>query len=332
MPLLDVKDIKMYYELVANRYVKAVDGLSFSLEKGQSLGIVGESGCGKSSLAITIMRLLPVNAKILGGDILLDDKKILEMPEGALRKEIRWKRISMVFQGAMNVLNPVRKVSDQMVEAITSHDGMTKKEALNRCKELLSVVGIDPSRINHYPHEFSGGMRQRTVIATALALDPDILIADEPTTALDLVVQAQILKLLKELRDKLGLSLILISHDVSIISEMSDNVIVMYAGRIAEYGKAEDVFLKPQHPYTVSLLKAVPSVKGKRRRLQSIRGVPPNLADLPEGCKFAARCDYAKPECLFPEPQLELVGNGQYVRCYGITRGWIDYDRTIDKS
>lgn len=332
MPLLDVENVKMYYELVGNRYVKAVDDVSFSLSKGSSLGVVGESGCGKSSLAITIMRLLPVNAKILNGEVILDRKKILKMSESALRREIRWKRIAMVFQGAMNVLNPVRKVGDQMAEAITAHEGIPRKEVKARCKELLSVVGIDPSRINNYPHEFSGGMRQRTVIATALALDPDVLIADEPTTALDLVVQAQILRLLKDLKEKLGLSLILISHDVSIISEMSDNVAVMYAGRIAEYGKADDVFLEPLHPYTVSLLSAVPSVKGKRKRLQSIRGVPPNLANLPEGCKFAPRCDYAKPECLSPEPSLEPVGKRQFVRCYGITRGWIDYGRAADKS
>jgi len=331
MPLLDVQNVKMYYELMGERYVKAVDDVSFSLKKGASLGVVGESGCGKSSLALTIMRLLPLNSKIFSGEILLDGKNILKMPDAALRRDVRWKRISMIFQGAMNVLNPVRKIGDQMAEAILAHDGMTKKEAKARCRQLLSLVGIDPSRINHYPHEFSGGMRQRTVIATALALDPDIVIADEPTTALDLVVQAQILKLLKELKEKLSLSLILISHDVSIISEMSDHVAVMYAGRIAEYGKAEEVFLNGQHPYTVSLLSAVPSVKGKRRRLESIRGVPPNLANLPEGCKFADRCNYAKPECLYPEPPLELVGNGQYVRCYGITRGWIDYGRAVDK-
>lgn len=332
MPLLDVQNVKMYYELVGNRYVKAVDDVSFSLSKRSSLGVVGESGCGKSSLAITIMRLLPMNAKILQGGILLDGIKILDMSDSTLRREIRWKRISMVFQGAMNVLNPVRKIGDQMGEAIMAHDSFTRKEVKARCKELLSIVGIDPSRINNYPHEFSGGMRQRTVIATALALDPDVLIADEPTTALDLVVQAQILKLLKELKEKLGLSLILISHDVSIISEMSDNVAVMYAGRIAEYGKADNVFLDPQHPYTVSLLAAVPSVKGKRQRLQSIRGVPPNLANLPDGCKFAPRCNYAKPECLSPEPSLDLIGKERFVRCYGITRGWIDYGRASHKS
>jgi peptide/nickel transport system ATP-binding protein len=331
MQLLEVDNLKMYYELIGNRYVRAVDDDSLSLERGASLGIVGESGCGKSSLAITIMRLLPSNAKVMNGQIKLDGRDILTMPESKLRRDIRWKRISMVFQGAMNVLNPVLKIGDQVAEAILAHENITKKEAWERTKELLSLVGIDPSRARNYPHEFSGGMRQRTVIATALSSNPDIVIADEPTTALDLIVQAQILKLLKDLKERLGLSLILISHDVSIISEMSDNVAVMYAGRIVEYGNSMDVFLNPLHPYTVSLLAAVPSVKGKRQRLESVRGVPPNLADLPEGCKFAPRCTYAKPECLLPEPQLEKEEGDHYVRCYGITRGWIDYDRTVNK-
>ncbi len=331
MTLLEVENIKMYYELVGNRYVRAVDDVSFSLGKGASLGVVGESGCGKSSLAITIMRLLPVNARIVSGQIRFNGRNILTMSESELRREIRWKRISMIFQGAMNVLNPVHRIGDQVAEAILAHDNMTKREAWGRAEELLSVVGIEPSRAKGYPHEFSGGMRQRTVIATALALNPDIVIADEPTTALDLVVQAQILKLLKDLKERLSLSLILISHDVSTVSEMSDDVAVMYAGRIAEYGKSMDVFLNPLHPYTVGLLAAVPSVKGKRQRLESVRGVPPNLADLPEGCKFAPRCSYAKPECLSSEPQLEKAGNDHCVRCHGITRGWIDYGRTANK-
>jgi len=321
MPLLEVENLKMYYELTGKRHVRAVDDVSLSLEKGASLGIVGESGCGKSSLAITIMRLLPVNAKVLGGQIKLCGRDVLTLPESELRAEIRWKRISIVFQGAMNVLNPVHKIGDQVAEAIVAHDGKTKKEARERVKELLSLVGIDPSRAKDYPHEFSGGMRQRTVIATALALNPDIVIADEPTTALDLVVQAQVLKLLKDLKERMGLSLILISHDVSIISEMSDNVAVMYAGRIVEYGNSMDVFLKPIHPYTVGLLAAVPSIKGKKQRLESARGLPPNLANLPRGCKFADRCAYAKPECLSLEPALERVGKDHYVRCHGMTRG-----------
>jgi peptide/nickel transport system ATP-binding protein len=316
MSLLQVENVKMYYELVGNRYVKAVDDVSFSLEKRAAIGIVGESGCGKSSLAITIMRLLPVNGKLMGGEIRLEEKNILSMPETELRRDVRWKRISMVFQGAMNVLNPVHKIGDQVAEAILAHESISKKEAWKRAQDLLSLVGIDPSRARNYPHEFSGGMRQRTVIATALAVNPDIVIADEPTTALDLVVQAQIIRLLEKLKDRLGLSLILISHDVSIISEMSDKVAVMYAGRFVEYGMSMDVFLSPLHPYTIALLAAVPSIRGKRQRLESIKGVPPNLAGLPEGCKFAPRCPMVKPECLSQEPELLEVEKGHYVRCF----------------
>ena len=316
MSLLQVENVKMYYELVGNRYVKAVDGVSFSLEKGAAIGIVGESGCGKSSLAITIMRLLPVNGKLMGGEIRLQERNILSMPESELRRDVRWKRISMVFQGAMNVLNPVHKIGDQVAEAILAHEKISKKEAWKKAQDLLSLVGIDPSRARNYPHEFSGGMRQRTVIATALALNPDIVIADEPTTALDLVVQAQIIRLLEKLKDRLSLSLILISHDISIISEMSNKVAVMYAGRFVEHGTSMDVFLNPLHPYTIRLLAAVPSVKGKRQRLESIKGVPPNLADLPEGCKFAPRCPTVRPECLSQEPDLIEVEKGHYVRCF----------------
>jgi peptide/nickel transport system ATP-binding protein len=316
MSLLEVEDVKMYYELIGNRYVKAVDNVSFSLEKRAAIGIVGESGCGKSSLAITIMRLLPVNGKLIGGKIMLEKKNILTLPETELRRDVRWKRISMVFQGAMNVLNPVHKIGNQVAEAILAHESISKKEAWKRAEDLLSLVGIDPSRARNYPHEFSGGMRQRTVIATALAVNPDIMIADEPTTALDLVVQAQIIRLLEKLKDRLGLSLILISHDVSIISEMSDKVAVMYAGRFVEYGMSVDVFLDPLHPYTIALMAAVPSIKGKRQRLESIKGVPPNLANLPEGCKFAPRCPTAKPECLSQEPDLIEVKKGHYVRCF----------------
>lgn len=316
MSLLEIENVKMYYELVDNRFVKAVDDVSFSLEKGKSLGIVGESGCGKSSLAITIMRLLPQNAKIVGGQIRFGGKNVLAMSDSELRTEIRWKRISMVFQGAMNVLHPVHKIGSQIVEAILAHEKVTKQEAWKRTMELLALVGIDPSRAKNYPHEFSGGMRQRTVIAAALALNPDVVIADEPTTALDLVVQAQIVKLLEELKERLGLSLILISHDVSIISEMSDKVLVMYAGQIVEYGSSEDVFLSPLHPYTVALLASVPSIKGKRQRLASIKGIPPNLANLPIGCRFTPRCPYAKSECSGQEPQLRKMEKEHYVRCF----------------
>ncbi len=316
MPALEVEDLTMYYEIPFRGFVRAVDGISFSLEKGESLGIVGESGCGKSSLAITLMRLLPKNAKILKGKVVLDGINIYKLPEDRLRKEIRWKRISMVFQGAMNALHPIIKVGDQIVEAIMLHEDVSKEEAWKRAGDLLELVGIDRSRLNNYPFEFSGGMRQRAMIAMALALNPDVLLADEPTTALDVIVQAQILKLIKDLQRKFGISLILISHDVSVIAEMSDKVAVMYAGRFQEFGSALDVFLNPLHPYTKGLLSGVPSVKGKPRRLKSIPGAPPNLLNPPRGCRFAPRCPFAKEKCFEEEPELMEIEDEHYVRCH----------------
>ncbi len=316
MPVLDVDDLTMYYEIPFRGFVRAVDGISFSLEKGESLGIVGESGCGKSSLAITLMRLLPKNARIIKGRVILDGINIYELPEDRLRKEIRWKRISMVFQGAMNALHPIIKVGDQIVEAIMLHEDVSKEEAWKRAGDLLELVGIDRSRLDNYPFEFSGGMRQRAMIAMALALNPDVLLADEPTTALDVIVQAQILKLIKDLQRKFGISLILISHDVSVIAEMSDKVAVMYAGKFQEFGSAFDVFLNPLHPYTKGLLSGVPSVKGKPRRLKSIPGAPPNLLNPPKGCRFAPRCPFAKEKCFEEEPDLVEIEDKHYVRCH----------------
>lgn len=316
MPLLDVSDLKMYYNLETRGWVKAVDGINFQLERGKTLGIVGESGCGKSSLAITIMRILPTNGAIMGGHILLGATDIVTMPEDQLRRDVRWKRIAMVFQGAMNAMNPVFKIGDQIVEAIMTHDGMNETEAHDRAGELLELVGVDRSRATNYPHEFSGGMRQRAMIAMALALQPEILIADEPTTALDVIVQAQVLKLLSELKSKLGLSLILISHDVSIVSEMSDHIAVMYAGRIVEYGSSEDVMLNPKHPYTHGLLSAVPSTRGRKRSLESIPGIPPNLLTPPPGCRFHPRCPYVIDRCKVEDPLLLPTGNRQYAACH----------------
>ena len=316
MPVLQVEDLTMYYEIPFKGYVKAVDDISFTLEKGESLGIVGESGCGKSSLAITLMRLLPKNGRIIKGSVLLDGIDIYKLPEEKLRKEIRWKRISMVFQGAMNALHPIIKVGDQIVEAIMLHEDISKEEARRRAGDLLELVGIDRSRLDNYPFEFSGGMRQRAMIAMALALNPDVLLADEPTTALDVIVQAQILKLIKDLQSKFGISLVLISHDVSVIAEMSDKVAVMYAGKFQELGSAVDVFLNPLHPYTKGLLSGVPSVKGKPRRLKSIPGAPPNLLNPPKGCRFAPRCPFAKEKCFNEEPELVEINGNHYVRCH----------------
>jgi len=314
--LLEVENLRMYYEILGKGLVRAVDNVSFSLDRGETIGIVGESGCGKSSLAMTLLRLLPTNAKVLGGKVLLNGEDILRMDIERFRKEIRWKRISMVFQGAMNALNPVIKVGDQIAEAIMLHEPVSKKEAMKRVRELLKMVGIDPSRANNYPFEFSGGMRQRVMIAMALALNPDIVIADEPTTALDVVVQAQILKLIKDLQRKFKLSVILISHDISMVSELSEKIAVMYAGQIVEYGNIIDVYTNPLHPYTKALLASVPSIKGKRRRLSSIPGAPPDLLSPPSGCRFHPRCPFKTKQCIEEEPELIKAERNHFVKCH----------------
>lgn len=317
MPLLDVKELKMYYA-IASGQVKAVDDVSFGLEKGSSLGVVGESGCGKSSLALTILRILPLNANIVSGQILLDGQDLVKLPEGVLRKSVRWRQISMVFQGAMSALNPIIKVGDQITEAITIHEDIGKDDAMDRARKLLSLVGMDPSRANSYPFELSGGMRQRAMIAMALALNPKMLIADEPTTALDVIVQAQTLKLIKGLQEKLGLSLMLISHDVAAVAEMCDKVAVMYAGKIVEYGSAFNVYKRAAHPYTVGLMKAVPNVKSKKRKLLGIAGTPPNLVQPPAGCRYHPRCPYVMDVCKERIPELEGVEQDHHAACFKV--------------
>ncbi len=321
MPVLSVQDLKMYYLVERRGWVRAVDGVNFDLEKGEALGLVGESGCGKSSLGITILRILPFNARIFGGKVVLEGKDILQMPEDKFRKEIRWKKISMVFQGAMNALNPVMRVGDQIAEAILLHEDVSRQEALERARNLLKLVGIDPSRANSYPHEFSGGMRQRAMIAMALACNPSVMIADEPTTALDVIVQAQILKLIKDIQRRLGISTILVTHDLSIVADLCDKVAVMYAGKIVELGPAEKIYYRPLHPYTAKLLGAVPSVKGKRRRLEFIPGAPPDLLYPPPGCRFHPRCPYAEETCKKEEPPMKEV-NGVKVACHRVEELW----------
>ena len=255
----------------------------------------------------------------MGGEILFKGKNLIPLNEEEMRK-IRWKHISIVFQGAMNALNPVFRVGDQIVEAIRTHEPhISKEEAMERAKELLELVGLKASRAYDYPHEFSGGMRQRALIAMALSCNPDLLIADEPGTALDVIVQAQILKLLKELRDRLNLSMILITHDLSIIAETCDTVAIMYAGKIVEAGKVIDIFKDPLHPYTKGLIGAFPSLKGERRRMASIPGSPPDLLYPPEGCRFHPRCSYAMEICKKAEPPLVKIGN-RYVACHLVQR------------
>jgi len=312
--LLKVHKLKTYFYTYRG-VVRAVDDVSFDLEKGIALGIMGESGCGKSTLAYSIMKIVPPPGRIAEGQILLGDVDITKMSESQVRKQIRWKRISMVFQGAMNALTPVYTIGRQITEALTHHAGMSKKEALGRTKQLLELVGLEPEMAKRYPHELSGGQKQRAFIAMALTLNPDILIADEPTTALDVVVQAQFLNLLKRLVRDLKMSLILITHDLSVIAEMVDNVIVMYAGKIAEKGPSEQVYEKPAHPYTKGLMQSVPRLKA-HTEIQWIEGLPPDLVNPPPGCRFHPRCRYAMDICRKKDPVETSVGQDHYVSCW----------------
>ncbi len=313
--LLEVKDLKTYF-YTTKGIVKAVDGVSFTLRRGEVLGLAGESGCGKSTTAYSIIRLVPPPGKIVGGKILFEGKDILKMDNESFRREIRWKKISMVFQGAMNALNPVYTVGDQMAEVIMLHEGLTKKEAYARVYKLLQMVGIDPRRAHSYPHELSGGMKQRVMIAMALALNPPLVIADEPTTALDVVVQAQIMNLLKRLQREYKMSIILITHDLSLIAEIADKVAIMYAGKIVEIGRAEQIFYNPQHPYTKGLLASIPRIRGEIKKLEWIPGVPPDLRSPPPGCRFHPRCRFRFEPCDKQEPPLIQIEPEHYVACW----------------
>lgn len=318
MALLEVRDLKMYYKTLRG-HVKAVDSVSFDIERGKALGIAGESGCGKTSMAVTVLRLLPSNGKIHGGSIKLDGVDIVKMDDEGFRKAVRWKKISMVFQGAMNALNPVHRVGDQIVEAILAHEDVSHAEAVTRAEDLLDMVGINPKRFKEYPHEFSGGMKQRVVIAMALACNPDVIIADEPTTALDVMVQSQVLKAMEDLRKRLDLSMMLITHDLSVIAQTCDNIAIMYAGKIVEYGSVIDVYDNPTHPYGMGLVKSFPNIKAERTRVRSLPGFPPNLLAPPEGCRFHPRCPLADDICMKEEPELiEIGSNSHKVACHKV--------------
>lgn len=312
--LLQVKDLKTYF-FTKRGSVKAVDGVSFSLNKGEALGIAGESGCGKSTLGLSLIRLVPPPGEIVSGEIFFEGRNILAMGEEEFRREIRWKGISMIFQGAMNSLNPVYTVGDQLAEVFMLHKGYTKEEALEEAKKLLSLVGIDSSRVKSYPHELSGGMKQRVLIAMAIALRPKLVIADEPTTALDVVIQAQIMNLLKRIKMEQKTSIILITHDLSLIAEIADRVAIMYAGKIVEQGTSEQVYENPLHPYTQALLGSVPRLHGELKELTWIPGVPPDLLSPPPGCRFAPRCPYAHSRCREDPPTVE-VEEGHQVSCW----------------
>ena len=312
-PVLTVDGLSMQYETRAGP-IRAVDGVSFTVLKGQSLGLVGESGCGKSSIALSLLRLLPETARITGGRILLNGTDIVPLTEEQVRR-LRWNSISLVFQAAMNSLNPVYRVGEQIIEALDEHVRLSREEANTRVRELFDLVGLDQAHIDYYPHEYSGGMKQRAVIAMALSCDPDIVVADEPTTALDVIVQDRILREMKRVREELDMSMIYISHDMAVIAEVSDVVGVMYAGRIVELGSAADVFGAPIHPYTKALISAFPSVKGDKQELVALPGEPPNLLDPPTGCRFNPRCPFATDACKSEEPPVVRRGE-HYAFCW----------------
>ena len=312
MLLLTVEDLKTYYQTKSGP-VKAVDGVSFSVGKGNSLGIAGESGCGKSTIALSLMRL--IKGGWIEGNIFFENVSLLEMPIKQFNK-YRWNRISMVSQAAMGGFNPVFRIGDQIAEAIKNHRHMKKHEAWDRARELFKQVSIDPSRTRNYPHELSGGMRQRAMIAMALALDPSLVIADEPTTALDVVNQAQLLKLMRELQHRLDISLIFISHDLSLLAQACDRAMIMYAGKVAELGDIKVLFNNPLHPYTRALISAFPDISGDRRAMKGLPGRPPDLLNPPGGCKFHPRCAEMKEICKREEPPMREVTRGHHVSCH----------------
>lgn len=315
MKLLEVKDLKTYFH-TAKGEAKAVDGVSFDLDYGQCLGLVGESGCGKTTTALSICQLLPKEGRIEGGEILLEGVDYAAMSEEEIKAH-RWEDVSIIFQGAMNAFNPVKKVGWQIAEACILHDKMSRDAAMKRAEELFELVGIPRERVSQYPHEFSGGMKQRAMIAMALACNPKLIIGDEPTTALDVMIQAQILDLLENLRKELNMGMILITHDLSILSETCDKIAVMYAGKIMEMGTVSDIFEHPAHPYTRKLLACFPNIYSQVREIpDGISGYPPNLIDPPQGCRFCPRCEEGLPICSQKEPAYIQIGAQHFVSCH----------------
>jgi oligopeptide/dipeptide ABC transporter ATP-binding protein len=315
--LLSVRNLKTYF-YTDEGVVRAVDGLSYELHRGETLGVVGESGCGKSVHALSIMRLIPTPpGKIVDGQIVFDGRDLLRLPDEQMRR-IRGNRIAMVFQEPMTSLNPVLTIGEQIAEAVILHQKLDKRAAWERAIEMLAKVKIPLARerAKDYPHQFSGGMRQRVMIAMALSCNPSILIADEPTTALDVTIQAQILDLMRDLQREFGASIILITHNLGVVAEMCDNVVVMYAGRPVEHTNVRRIFKDPKHPYTWGLLHSVPKLYSRRERLIPIEGQPPSLIDLPPGCPFAPRCPFVMEVCVQEDPPDFPVGPDHSAKCY----------------
>lgn len=314
--LLEVKDLETEFK-VKRGTVKAVNGVSFEVDKGEILAVVGESGSGKSVTSLSVMGLIRDPGRVAGGEILFNGENLLKKSTKEMQA-VRGDKISMIFQEPMTSLNPVYRVKDQIMETILTHTTMNKKEALKRAIEILDLVGIPApeQRVNDYPHQMSGGMRQRVMIAMALACDPELLIADEPTTALDVTIQAQILDLINRLREKLGMAVLLITHDLGVVAETADKVVVMYCGRVVEQATVEQLFTKPLHPYTQGLLDSIPKMDEDRERLYMIKGIVPDPIHLPKGCSFADRCDKCMEKCREHMPKLSVTEDGRKVRCF----------------
>ena len=313
-PLVEIDELVVEYP-VSGGSVRAVDAVSLAIYPGEIVGLAGESGCGKSTVAHSLLRILKPPGEIAGGRILFRDQDVLSLPASQLRK-FRWRNVSIVFQSAMNSLNPVMRIGDQFIDMFKAHERVRKSEAFGRSGELMELVGIDPARLRAYPHELSGGMRQRVVIAMALALNPELLIMDEPTTALDVVVQREILREIETLQRELGFAVLFITHDLSLLVEFSDRIAIMYAGKIVELAPARGLFERPLHPYTVGLMQSFPPLTGERQRLLGIPGSPPDLREPPSGCRFHPRCPRAETKCAINEPRLVAHGAGEQVACH----------------
>lgn len=319
--LLQINNLKTYF-YTEEGVVRAIDDMSFSLKRGETLGIVGESGSGKSQTALSIMRLLESPGKVAGGEIIFEGKNLLDNKKKEMRN-IRGNDIAMIFQEPMTSLNPVYTVGNQIMENIRLHQKLNKKDAREKTLEMLKLVNIPApdKRIDEYPHQLSGGMKQRVVIAMALSCNPKLLICDEPTTALDVTIQAQILELINNLKESINTSIIMITHDLGVVSEVSENVLVMYAGKVMEYGTVREIFKNPMHPYTEALIKSIPTIGNKMKRLNVIKGMVPNLKNRPEGCLFEPRCEYARPVCRRSMPDI-VDKNGHQVRCLKYSDKW----------
>ena len=312
--LLDVKDLTIHY-LTDDGVVHAVNNLHLQLEKGETLGLVGETGAGKTTTALGLLKLVPdPPGKIIGGEIWMSGENLVKATEERMQK-IRGKKISMIFQDPMTSLNPVIPVRDQIAEVILLHEKVNAAEAFKKTDEMLKKVGIQPERAKEFPHQFSGGMRQRVVIAIALACNPELLIADEPTTALDVTIQAQVMQLMKKLKTDFHMAMIMITHDLGVVAEICDKVAIMYAGNIVEYAEKHELYKNPKHPYTVGLFNSIPDIKKDDDSLKPIKGLMPDPANLPKGCPFHPRCEKVKPECSQTVPENVEVGKDHYVRC-----------------